>query len=149
MSIKLLSCCEKIFTHTNTWMTGKSSTKLRKKILQSPKHGRYYWCKLHARKKSLGTQREKGADTVFLNIRVQPKYWKIWTRKTSYLDTFHIVKDFDVKKSAEYHDLYVKSNKLSEYVSWNIWNRLHKLSEYVSWNIWTRLRSLFYCTGLA
>ena len=46
ISINLLN----VFTQMNAWMIGKNSMKppyLQKKILQSPKHGRYYKCRLH------------------------------------------------------------------------------------------------------
>ena len=56
ISISLFCYCKKVFAHMNTRMIGTNLVKhhyQRKKFLQSSKHGRYYWCRLHACKKSL------------------------------------------------------------------------------------------------
>ena len=47
---------EKVFSHVNVWLIEKKMNEMlspKKRILQSPKHVRYYWWRLHALKKSL------------------------------------------------------------------------------------------------
>ena len=53
--INLFYCCKKVFILLVIWVIGKHLMKhnyLEKKILQSLKYGRYYWCRLRACKES-------------------------------------------------------------------------------------------------
>ena len=56
ISVNLFWFCEKLLIRMNTWMNGKNQRSiitLKRRFLQYPKYGRYYWCRLQTCKKYL------------------------------------------------------------------------------------------------